>query len=82
MNVKKILFITLSNIGDVILTLPVLDRAVSDFPNSKVTIVCGPRPKELFENNPYVDKIIIYDKRARLAEKKSFFEKLKAELKI
>ena len=37
--VKKILFITLSNLGDVILTTPALEAIHSKYPNAKVDIV-------------------------------------------
>jgi len=51
MQVNKILFITLSNIGDVILTLPVLDYLKARFPQANITVMVGPRPKEIFEDN-------------------------------
>lgn len=77
--VKKILFITLSNIGDVILTLPALDFLRETFPGSKITVVVGPRPKEIFKNNPHIDRLIIYDKHSRLKEKIRLFNELKKE---
>jgi heptosyltransferase-2 len=75
----KILFITLSNIGDCILTLPVLDYLEAVFPGSKVTVMVGPRPKEIFENNPIIEKLIVYDKHAALREKIKLFNALKKE---
>lgn len=77
--VNKILFITLSNIGDVILTLPVLDYLRENFPESKITVMVGPRAKEIFENNPYIDRLIVYDKHSRLREKTKLFDELKKE---
>ncbi len=79
MQINKILFITLSNIGDVILTLPALDQTISDFPKARVSVVSTERSKELFENNPAIDKVFVYDKRAGFREKKVFFRKLKNE---
>jgi heptosyltransferase-2 len=79
MQINKILFITLSNMGDVILTLPVLDALRGNFPQSKITVMVGPRPKEIFQNNPYIDKLIIYDKYAALREKMKLFFTLKKE---
>lgn len=78
-NIYKILFITLSNIGDVILTLPVLDYLEAVFPGSKVTVMVAPRPKEIFENNPLIEKIIVYDKHAALSKKINLFNALKKE---
>jgi lipopolysaccharide heptosyltransferase II len=78
-DIKKILFITLSNIGDVILTLPVLDYLRENFAQSKITVMVGPRPKEIFQNNPYIDRLIIYDKHSRLKDKINLFNELKKE---
>jgi heptosyltransferase-2 len=75
----KILFITLSNIGDVILTLPALDFLRENFPGAKITCLTGPRSKEIFENNPYINHLIIYNKRAPLKEKIRLFRELKGE---
>ncbi len=76
---NKILFITLSNIGDVILTLPVLDSLRNSFPQAKITVMVGPRPKEIFENNPNIERLIIYDKHSKLKEKIRLLNELKRE---
>lgn len=72
----NILFITLSNIGDVILTLPVLDSLKEHFPHAGITVMVGPRPREIFERNPYIYRTIIYDKHAGLNDKIGLFYKL------
>ncbi|MCX5708540.1 MAG: hypothetical protein NTY14_06185 [Candidatus Omnitrophica bacterium] len=66
---NKILFITLTNIGDAILTLPVVDELRSYFPQAEITVLTGPRPSELFEDNPYIKRVIIYDKYSFLSRK-------------
>jgi len=77
--VDKILFITLSNIGDVILTLPVLDTLRDNFPQSKITVLTGPRPREIFQDNARINKVIVYDKHSRLKEKIKLFKELREE---
>lgn len=77
--VNKILFITLSNIGDVILTLPLLDVLRERFPLAKITVMAGPRSKEIFESNSCIDRLIVYDKYSRLREKIKLFYSLKKE---
>lgn len=77
--INKILFITLSNIGDVILTLPVLDSLREQFPGAKITVLSGSRPKEIFENNPLIDKLIIYNRHCGLKKKIKLFFALKKE---
>lgn len=75
----KILFITLSNIGDVILTLPVLSALRDTFPGAKIDIVVGPRPKDIFAKVPGINGIFVYDKHACLKEKIDFIKRLRAE---
>jgi len=61
-NIKRILVISLSNIGDVILTCPVIDSLIDRFPTSEIFLVVGPKAKGLFDNNPYLQDVIIFDK--------------------
>ncbi|MCM8797460.1 MAG: hypothetical protein NC923_06270, partial [Candidatus Omnitrophica bacterium] len=77
--VEKILFITLSNIGDVVLGLPVFDCLKANFPQAKFTVLVGERPKEIFGDNPSVEKIIVYNKRSPLSAKIELFYTLKKE---
>jgi len=76
---EKILFITLSNIGDCVLTLPSLDYLISRYPEAKITVICGVRARELFENNPCIGRVIIYNKQSKLKEKLRLFNVLKKE---
>ncbi|MFH1457590.1 MAG: lipopolysaccharide heptosyltransferase II [Candidatus Omnitrophota bacterium] len=78
-DVNKILFVTLSNIGDVILTLPALDTLRASFPQSRVTVIVGPRPKEIFENHPGIHRLIVYDKHSSWKEKVRLFRALASE---
>lgn len=75
----KILFITLSNIGDVVLTLPALDFLRAAFKEAKIICLAAERPREIFENNPAIDRVIIYDKHAKLREKIRLFYRLRKE---
>ncbi len=77
--INKILFITLTNIGDVILTLPVLDSLRLGFPESKITVMVGERPREIFENNPDIERVVVYNKRSKLKEKIKLFNELRKE---
>ena len=73
-NINKILFITLSNIGDVILTLPVLTALKDNFKDAKIDVVVGPRPKQIFEKDPRVNRFFVYDKHAKLKDKIKFIK--------
>ena len=59
---KKILVISLSNIGDVILTCPVIDALMHRFPLSEISVVVGPKAKSLFDGNPHIKGIYVFDK--------------------
>jgi len=74
--IKEILIINLSNIGDVILTLPSIDLIRGNFPKAKLTMLVGPKAKSLFEKDPHIENLIIYDKH------KSFKEKIKLTLNL
>jgi heptosyltransferase II len=59
----KVLIIQTAFIGDVILTLPmaqVLKREVTD---AKVDFMCIPTTAELLNGNPYINEVIVYNKR-------------------
>jgi len=61
-NIKKILFITLSNIGDAILTTPTLQSLHSKYPNAVFDIVGDKRSRILFKYCPYMNNFIEKDK--------------------
>jgi ADP-heptose:LPS heptosyltransferase len=67
--VKKILVVTLSNIGDVVLTFPVIGALRENFKDAAVDVVAGPRAAELFEADPRIGKMYVYDKSASLVSK-------------
>jgi len=75
--IKRILVITLSNVGDVILTTPVIAALAKEFPGSRIDVMVGPRGKEVFEKDPRVFKLIIYDKHLPISAKRRLQLKLK-----
>ncbi len=67
--INNILVITLSNIGDAVLTFPVIDALRQQFSNAALSIMVSAQTRELFENNPNIREVIIYNKRAPLKAK-------------
>ena len=61
-DVKQILVITLSNIGDVVLTLPVIGALKENFRGARIDVVVGTRAGEIFEADPRIGKMYVYDK--------------------
>lgn len=62
--IQKILVISLSNIGDLIMTFPVIDILRRDFPAAKLDLVVGPKCEGLVRGNPHINRIYVYDKKA------------------
>ena len=75
--VNRILVITLSNAGDIILTTPVIKTLAKEFPEARIDIMVGPDGKEIFERDPRIFKLIIYDKHMPITEKRRLQLKLK-----
>lgn len=61
----KILILQTAFSGDVILTLPLLQVLKKKLENSEIDFLLIPQTKNLLENNPYVNEVIVYDKRKR-----------------
>jgi heptosyltransferase-2 len=75
--VKRILVITLSNIGDIILTTPVIRTLAKEFPDARIDVMSGPSGRQVFEKDPRIFKFIVYDKYATLSQKRRLQLKLK-----
>ncbi|HEY0906587.1 MAG TPA: hypothetical protein VGE17_05250 [Methylophilus sp.] len=61
--VERILFVTLSNIGDAVLTTPALMLLHRQYPQAIVDIVCDPRSAALFSHCPFRGRLLLRDKR-------------------
>ncbi|MFQ6618140.1 MAG: lipopolysaccharide heptosyltransferase II [Fidelibacterota bacterium] len=62
---RNFLIIQTAYIGDVILTTHLAELIKSKIPSNRVNFLVIPSTSELLKNNPYVDNIIVYDKRGR-----------------
>lgn len=74
----KVLFITLSNIGDAVLTTPALSAIFENFKDAEVTLMVSPRAADLFKGDPYFEKIIVYKKNAAFGQKMALMKNLRA----
>jgi len=77
--VRSILFVTLTNLGDVILNTAVLAKLLGRYPEARVTAVVSPRGRSILEKSPQIQRLVIYDKRASLFEKLRFVRELRRE---
>jgi len=79
MNPEKILIIQTAFLGDVILTIPLIKAVRKKYPRSKISFLLIPQTKKLLQNNPYLNEIIVYDKKDK---EKGVFNFLKLIKKI
>ena len=79
MQYNNILVITLSSIGDCFLTLPAVDILRYLFHQAKITVMVGPRVAEIFQDNFFVDRVIIFDKYSGILNKIKLSLKLRAD---
>ena len=61
-NIRDILLITLSNIGDAVMTIPVMAALHEKYPQAVMDIVTDARATDLFSHCPYKGTIFLKDK--------------------
>lgn len=74
--IKKVLYITMSNLGDAVMGLPAFDFLRRECPSARITVVAAPRTKCLFEHHPDVAELIVFDKHSPLKEKIGLYWRL------
>lgn len=62
LNNKKILLVRNDNIGDAVLSTPVLQAIKEQFPTCFIGVLCAGYSKEAFLDNPYIDRLFVYEK--------------------
>ncbi len=60
---KNILVIRTDRIGDVVLTTPMIALLRKMYPQSKITILVTPQTREIVDGNPYLNEIMIDDRK-------------------
>ncbi|WP_299980341.1 lipopolysaccharide heptosyltransferase II [Desulfobacula sp.] len=66
----KIMIRAANWVGDAIMTTPVIRAVRKNFPKATITVLAKPWVIPVYKNNPYVDKIMVYDSNNR--HKKGF----------
>ena len=57
--IKNILVVRNDRFGEFILNIPALKALRETFKNARITLVVDPYVKELIEDSPYIDEIIV-----------------------
>jgi len=76
--IRSILLVTLSNVGDAVLTTPVMEALHNKYPFALLDIVTDARAAALFAHCPYRRDIILKDKRAGWRGLPSLLKRLRA----
>ena len=64
LDVPRLLVVTLSNIGDVVMTTPLIEALVRLYPDALIDVFADPRSAALLAPAPYTGEIFLYHKRA------------------
>ena len=62
---KNIVIIHTAFIGDIVLSTPMIKRLKEKYPESRIVYLTTPLGKEILENNPFLDEIMVFDKRGK-----------------
>jgi heptosyltransferase-2 len=62
-NIRKILVIRLDRIGDMVMTTPIFRALKEKWPDVQVTVLTNPVNKNVIINNPFIDSILVYDRK-------------------
>ena len=76
----KVLIIQTAFLGDVILSLPLVQVLKEKKPDCSIDFMCIPKTSEILKGNPYINKVIIFDKHES-AKGLSGFRNLVSEVK-
>lgn len=60
---QNVLLLQTSFLGDTVLTLPLVSELRRRFPVKKLTLLCTPMSRELLQDHPAIDEILVDDKR-------------------
>ena len=77
-NLKNILVIQLRQLGDILLTTPVVRTLKEQYPEACVTFLCHPMGKMILDDNPYIDVVITYNPEQTFWEGLLFLKELRA----
>ena len=62
---EKILVIQTAFLGDAVLTLPMIQKLKEKFHHSEINVIAIPSTAEIFSASPFVDEVIILDKKGK-----------------
>jgi heptosyltransferase III len=82
LEIKKILISRTDNLGDVILTLPVITAFKKLFPDSEISFLIQKKNSQILKNYPGIARIIYYDDFKNFSDRLNYFRKNKFDAAI
>ncbi len=74
-SIKNILVVRLGRLVDAVLSTPCVAALSQHFPHANITVMLSPYNEVIYEGNPHIDRIIVYDSKGsyrRLRDKLKF----------
>jgi len=60
--IRRILFIRIDRVGDLVLSTPAIRALKEGFPSSELTVLAGPAAAPLLKHSPHAVNVIVYDR--------------------
>lgn len=79
---KKIIINFPTNIGDTIISLPVVDKIRANYPDSVITAIASARTIDFLKRNSFINEVIRFDKAWKVTEKIKFSFSLRNKFDI
>jgi ADP-heptose:LPS heptosyltransferase len=79
---KKILVIRFSSIGDIVLTSPVIRCLKQQLPEVEVHVLTKESNRQLFDSNPYINKVYSFSEKRSLSEVTALLKKEKYDFVV
>lgn len=79
--IKKILFLKIGAMGDILMTTPLVRCVKKKFPEAKIDYACGRTFADVLRNNPNIDSVIKFDENIFFHHKIHAMKKLAEQLK-
>jgi ADP-heptose:LPS heptosyltransferase len=79
--IKKILLIRFGSLGDVVLTLPVIDAVRKSFPEAYIAMLVGDKSADIVSSDPRLDEVIVFRRDSKGKEGLSEMQRVIALIK-
>ena len=60
--INSILIVNTFGIGDILFSTPLVRILAENFPGAKINYICNERAERVLKHNPYLNKLIVFEK--------------------